>query len=122
MENLIEFFDWKRSTVSAKKKLGENDFAIWYNKKNTSYCVTINNQFKTDKEFVKFGKLGNSIAMVFNNEDGFRLHKVGMKESQNITFACVHIVKMVFAEMKEEKNRKLFKYNKVNNDVLIFNL
>lgn len=123
MEKLIQFFDWKKSShTKSKRKLHENQFAVWYNKKNANYSVTINNLFKTDKEFVRFGKLGDSIVMVFNNEEGSRVNQVGAVGSKNVHFCCVDFVQMFFGEMKEEKERKVFSYSKINNDILAFSL
>ena len=122
MEELIEYFDW--SGPVRRRRILEDTLSIWYNTKNKNYAVTISNNFKTDKKFVKIGKIGDNLAFMFNNEVGFRVQFCGSPQKtskQNVKFSSFQLIEFIFTKITQEKDRKEFAYTKISDDILIFN-
>jgi hypothetical protein len=119
MENLIKFFDFKSQNQRGVKKLVENEISVWYNSKNKNYCCTLNNGIQTDKPFVKIGKLGDSIVIVFTDEQSLRVQRNGDKKRglQNLCFNSKEFTDLFFPNYDKIKDRKIFKVQKINNDI-----
>ena len=114
METIIEFFDFNDNKSGRGRNLFDNQVSVWYNKSYSGYNVTMANNIKTDKEFVKIGKLGDEICFVFS-DTGIKLKKT----AKNLQFSSRPFVELIFGELTENKNRKVFKLNKISKDVYV---
>jgi hypothetical protein len=122
MENLINFFDFGTSSPRGRR-LPENHVSVWYNLKgNKSYGCTFSNNIKTDKKYIKIGKLGDDICFMFTNEPSIRIYGDAEKR-KNVVFNSKGFVEHIFPELKsgrfEEKNRKIFKLKVINPDIFV---
>lgn len=122
MEELIEYFDW--SAPVRRRKISEDTLSVWYNMTNKNYAVTLSNNFRTDKKFVKVGKIGDNLALMFNNESGFRVQFCGSPKNeikQNVKFSSLQLIEYIFTNLDKTKDRKEFSFSKISDDILIFN-
>ena len=122
MEELIEYFDW--SSPVRRRRIQEDTLSIWYNTTNKNYAVTISNNYKTNKKFVKIGKIGDNLAFMFNDENGFRVQFCGSPQKttkQNVKFSSLQLIEYIFTNLDKPKDRKEFAFTKISDDILIFN-
>lgn len=122
-QNVIEFFEFNEETKRGRM-LGGSSLSIWYNLKEgkaASYGCTISNDINSDYDYVKIGKIGSDMCIVFS-DNGIKLYGKNRKEGKkgNLVFNSKGFVKMIFPEMKEgSKDRKVFKLNKINDQVYL---
>ena len=126
MENLIQFMDFGTSSALGRR-LPDNHVSVWYNLKgkNKSYGCTFSNNIKTEKPFVKIGKLGSDICFMFTEESAIRLYG-DITKRKNIVFNSKGFCEFMFPELKTgtvgiipEKGRKIFKLKVINSDIFV---
>jgi hypothetical protein len=116
-QNLIKFLDWGTSGHKGSA-MKSNELSVWYNLKNKNYSITFSNDLDTDKKYIRFGKLGDNIAICFNNDSGVKISRVG-KLNKNMKVDCKDFVQHFFSKLDKEKDRKILKFKKITNDILI---
>ena len=120
MENLIQFFDFKSSSLRGSRLI-DNHLSVWYNSisKQKTYGVTFASNIKTDKSFIKIGKLGSDVCFMFTNESGIRIYGEPSKR-KNIVFNSKGFIEHIFSELKPSgKERKVFKLKVINDDIFV---
>jgi hypothetical protein len=127
MQELIQFMEFSKNVGGRGRRLADNTISIWYNiekpdSKKRVYASTIANNVRTEKKFVKIGKLGDDLVIVFTNEpDGIRING-SIEKRKNLVFHSKGFVEYIFPELKnvdhkQVKDRKVFRLIPVSSDV-----
>lgn len=110
----IEFMDFK-SPNGRGRRLPENSVSVWYNNGlQKTYGMTFSNNIMTDKKFVRVGKIGERLCLLFTDEDGIRLTK-----GKNILCHSKQFVEYIFEDLDKEKDRKVFELEVMSSELFI---
>jgi hypothetical protein len=105
-----------------RKGLSENEFSVWYNKKNGNYAMTMNNQLRQSYRYVTFGVIGNEIAMQFNNENmGFPIYPKVANQKQSSRIESKAVVNLFLKNLCKDKDRQVFTVRKIEDGLFVIN-